>query len=173
MPSPHRFSQRVIGCAQCVAGRFARQHPHPLKRREIAAQKLRGFGGNANTPRVDCSIRNRARVVGPAVDHVGVHLRYWYRIYPTAPQRKKLARTFGCVRVVYNDAVAAKQKAYAEGEKYPTYFDLSKKLLTAAKKTPERAWLAEVANVTLQESLRDCDRAYKNFFDSVKGRRAG
>ena len=45
--------------------------------------------------------------------------------------------------------------------------------LTAAKQTPERAWLAEVSSVPLQQSLRDLDVAYRNFFSSVKGKRKG
>ncbi|WP_460545089.1 helix-turn-helix domain-containing protein [Glycomyces halotolerans] len=44
-----------------------------------------------------------------------MHLRYSYRVYPTRPQRQALARTFGCVRVVYNDAVAAWKAAHRQG----------------------------------------------------------
>ncbi|MFD2858634.1 RNA-guided endonuclease InsQ/TnpB family protein [Salininema proteolyticum] len=104
---------------------------------------------------------------------VGVHLRYSYRIYPTAPQRRALARTFGCVRTVYNDAIAARKAAYAAGEKYPITVALAKSLITEAKKTPERAWLSEVSVVPLQQVLRHCDRAYRNFFDSLNGKRQG
>jgi putative transposase len=43
--------------------------------------------------------------------------------------------------------------------------------LTSAKKTPERAWLGEVSAVVLQQSLRDLDTAYRNFFDGLKGKR--
>ncbi|MFI8828730.1 RNA-guided endonuclease InsQ/TnpB family protein, partial [Streptomyces sp. NPDC053431] len=43
--------------------------------------------------------------------------------------------------------------------------------LTASKKTPERVWLGEVSSVILQQSLRDLDTAYRNFFDSLKGKR--
>jgi putative transposase len=50
---------------------------------------------------------------------------------------------------------------------------LDKLLITAAKRTPERAWLAEVSTVPLQQALRDCHAAYRNFFDSLKGKRAG
>ncbi|MFC4336832.1 RNA-guided endonuclease InsQ/TnpB family protein, partial [Salininema proteolyticum] len=102
-----------------------------------------------------------------------MHLRYSYRIYPTAPQRRALARTFGCVRTVYNDAIAARKAAYAAGEKYPITVALAKSLITEAKKTPERAWLSEVSVVPLQQVLRHCDRAYRNFFDSLNGKRQG
>jgi putative transposase len=75
--------------------------------------------------------------------------------------------------VVFNDAVAARRAAHLEGRPYPTTAALSKALITEAKATPERAWLGEVSAVVLQQALADCDRAYKNFFDSVKGKRAG
>ncbi|MDG4861073.1 helix-turn-helix domain-containing protein [Streptomyces sp. T-3] len=42
-----------------------------------------------------------------------MHLRYSFRIEPTPGQRLALARTFGCARVVYNDAHAARKAAYA------------------------------------------------------------
>lgn len=38
--------------------------------------------------------------------------RYQYRIYPTSQQAKKLAQVFGCVRVVYNDALAMGNKLF-------------------------------------------------------------
>lgn len=81
--------------------------------------------------------------------------------------------TYGCVRVVYNDAVAARKHAHAEGMPYPTTAALDKALITKAKRTPERAWLAEVSTVPLQQALRDCHAAYRNFFDSLTGKRAG
>jgi putative transposase len=102
-----------------------------------------------------------------------VHLRYSYRIYPTAAQRRALARTFGCARVVYNDALAARQQARRDGLPYPKSADLQKLVITAAKKTAERAWLASVGVDPLIQSLRDLDTAYKNFFDSLSGKRQG
>ncbi|CAM02034.1 IS605 OrfB family transposase [Saccharopolyspora erythraea NRRL 2338] len=102
-----------------------------------------------------------------------MQLRYRYRLYPTPGQRQALARAFGCARVVYNDAVRARQDAHKAGEKYPTGTVLQKRLITDAKKTAERAWLAEAPAQMLQQTIRDCDAAYKNFFDSLKGKRAG
>ncbi|MFD0154832.1 RNA-guided endonuclease InsQ/TnpB family protein [Streptomyces sp. NPDC055721] len=100
-----------------------------------------------------------------------MQLRYSFRVYPNGSQRVALARAFGCARVVYNDALRARETARAEGEPFPKTGDLSKLLVTEAKNTPERAWLAEVSAVVLQQSLRDLDTAYKNFFDGLKGRR--
>lgn len=99
--------------------------------------------------------------------------RYQYRFYPTDQQQKSLAQLFGCVRVVWNDALAfCKQRLQACKRKLLGYNKLSA-LLTQSKKTEERAWLTDVSSVPLQQSLRQLDTAYKNFFDSLKGKRKG
>jgi putative transposase len=100
-----------------------------------------------------------------------MQLRYSFRLYPNGPQRSALARAFGCARVVYNDALRARETARAAGEAFPKTGDLSKLLITEAKLTEERAWLGEVSAVVLQQSLRDLDAAYRNFFDGLKGKR--
>ncbi|MGW3243463.1 RNA-guided endonuclease InsQ/TnpB family protein [Streptomyces sp. NPDC001070] len=100
-----------------------------------------------------------------------MQLRYSFRLYPSAGQRTVLAKAFGCARVVYNDALRARETARVQGLPLPKIGDLSKQLITEAKNTPERAWLGEVSAVVLQQSLRDLDAAYRNFFDSLKGKR--
>ncbi|MGY6026413.1 RNA-guided endonuclease InsQ/TnpB family protein [Streptomyces spinosirectus] len=100
-----------------------------------------------------------------------MQLRYSFRVYPSAGQRMALARAFGCARVVYNDGLRARETARSEGLPFPKTGDLSKQLITDAKNTPERAWLGEVSAVVLQQSLRDLDTAYRNFFDGLKGKR--
>ncbi|MFB7620755.1 RNA-guided endonuclease InsQ/TnpB family protein [Kitasatospora sp. NPDC056181] len=100
-----------------------------------------------------------------------MQLRYSFRLYPNGPQCSALARAFGCARVVYNDALRARETARAEGLPFPKTGALSRALITEAKLTPERAWLGEVSAVVLQQSLRDLDTAYRNFFDGLKGRR--
>ncbi|MGR4850637.1 RNA-guided endonuclease InsQ/TnpB family protein [Streptomyces sp. LARHCF252] len=102
-----------------------------------------------------------------------MQLRYAFRLYPEPGQRASLARAFGCARVVYNDAVRAREDARRAGEAFPTAGVLSQKLITQAKRTPERSWLGEVSAVVLQQSLRDAEAAYKNFFASLKGERRG
>jgi transposase len=79
-----------------------------------------------------------------------------------------LAQLFGCVRVVWNDALAICKQS----EKLPGYSKLSV-LLTQSKKTEERKWLADVSSVPLQQSLRNLDAAYRNFFNSRNGKRKG
>jgi putative transposase len=101
-----------------------------------------------------------------------VQLRYNYRLYPTPGQQQALARAFGCARVVFNDALRARQQAYAAGLAYVSDAELSARL-TASKATPERAWLGEVSSVILQQALADLNTAYRNFFASVTGKRNG
>ena len=103
---------------------------------------------------------------------IGMKQRYRYRLYPTPLQAISLAQLFGCTRVVWNDALAECQRLYREGEKFPGSAALMRSL-SAAKKTPERAWLADVSSVPLQQSLRDLDVAFRNFFSSVTGKRKG
>ncbi|MGQ5575544.1 RNA-guided endonuclease InsQ/TnpB family protein [Streptomyces sp. ECR3.8] len=100
-----------------------------------------------------------------------MQLRYSFRVYPGAGQRTALAQAFGCARVVYNDALRAREIARSEGLPLPKTGDLSRTLITEAKQTPGRAWLGEVSAVVLQQSLRDLDTAYRNFFDGLKGKR--
>jgi putative transposase len=95
--------------------------------------------------------------------------RYQYRFYPTDQQQQSLAQLFGCVRVVWNDALAICKQS----EKLPSNNDLQKLVITQAKKTSERAWLSEVSNIPLQQSVADLGVACKNFFDSLKGKRKG
>ncbi|MCL6736063.1 RNA-guided endonuclease InsQ/TnpB family protein [Streptomyces neyagawaensis] len=102
-----------------------------------------------------------------------MQLRYAFRLYPNAAQQTALARAFGCARVVFNDAVRAREDAREAGQLFPTAGQLSTRLITEAKRTPERAWLGEVSAVVLQQSLRDAEVAYKNFFASLKGTRKG
>ncbi|MEV5508165.1 RNA-guided endonuclease InsQ/TnpB family protein [Streptomyces orinoci] len=102
-----------------------------------------------------------------------MQLRYNYRSYPDTCQRRALARAFGCARVVWNDCLRDRKEAHAAGLPYVTSAELSRLRITQAKRTEERAWLAEVSAVVLQQSLRDLDAAYKNFFDSIRGKRQG
>ena len=112
-------------------------------------------------------------VSGHETNYTGdMQLRYNYRLYPTPGQRSALARAFGCARVVFNDGLRARQDAHEAGLAYITDADLSARL-TAAKATPERAWLGEVAAVILQQALADLNTAYRNFFASIAGKRTG
>ncbi|MEU8274786.1 RNA-guided endonuclease InsQ/TnpB family protein [Microbispora bryophytorum] len=102
-----------------------------------------------------------------------MQLRYNFRLYPRPGQRQALARAFGCARVVFNDGLRVRTDAHAAGLPYISDGDLSKRVITEAKKIPERSWLGEVSAVVLQQALADLNKAYRNFFDSVTGKRKG
>jgi hypothetical protein len=102
-----------------------------------------------------------------------VQLRYGFRLDPTPGQCIALGRAFGCARWVYNQALAARKASYEAGCGWIPGTVLSKRLITEAKKDPQTAFLGEVSAVVLQQALRDCDVAYKNFFESVKGNSKG
>ncbi|MGA5649362.1 RNA-guided endonuclease InsQ/TnpB family protein [Streptomyces seoulensis] len=102
-----------------------------------------------------------------------MQLRYSFRLYPDTGQQTALAKAFGCARVVFNDAVRAREDARKAGQPFPTAGHLSRKLITEAKRTVGRSWLGEVSAVVLQQSLRDAETAYRNFFASLRGTRKG
>ena len=83
-----------------------------------------------------------------------------------------LARVFGCVRVVFNDALRVRDQAYRAGVKLSDS-EIQRRVITQAKKTTERSWLAEVPSVALVQSVNDTRRAWRNFIDSRTGKRRG
>jgi putative transposase len=101
-----------------------------------------------------------------------MQLRYNYRLDPRPGHQAAFGKAFGCARVVFNDGLRARQEAHAAGQSYVTDAQLSARL-TAAKKTPQRAWLGEVSAVVLQQALADLNAAYRNYFASRNGERNG
>jgi putative transposase len=91
---------------------------------------------------------------------------YRYRIYPNKRQRELIQKTFGCVRYVYNYFLDRRIKTYEETKKGMTYYQTCKEL-TSLKQ--ELEWLKEPDKCSLQNSLKDLDSAYKNFFKNKKG----
>ncbi|HEX5495000.1 MAG TPA: RNA-guided endonuclease TnpB family protein [Mycobacteriales bacterium] len=102
-----------------------------------------------------------------------MQLRYNFRLYPSAGQRVVLSRAFGCARVVFNDGLRVRRDAHTAGLPYIPDGVLSRRVITEAKRTPERAWLGEVSAVVLQQALADLNTAYRNFINSVTGKRKG
>jgi putative transposase len=86
-----------------------------------------------------------------------------YRFYPTDVQAAQLSRTFGCVRKVYNLALAARTAAWKQRQERVDYYATSA-MLTAWKATEDLAYLNEVAAVPLQQTLRHLQTAFANFF---------
>ena len=92
---------------------------------------------------------------------------YKFRIYPNDEQRILFAKTFGCVRMVYNYWLDRKIRQYEENKTNVTYTVCAKEM-AAMKKTDEYAFLKEVDSVSLQQSLRHLDAAFQNFFRQPK-----
>ena len=86
---------------------------------------------------------------------------YKFRIYPTEEQEIFFAKTFGCVRKVYNLMLNDRKKAYEEVKN-----DSSKKMTfpTPAKYKKEFPFLKEVDSLALANAQLHLDKAYKNFF---------
>ena len=89
---------------------------------------------------------------------------YKYRFSPTDEQAHTLARTFGCVRFVYNWALSTSKVSYFQHGVSMNHNALSH-ALTALKQQEGTQWLKEVSSVPLQQSLRHLQSAYTNFFE--------
>ena len=90
-----------------------------------------------------------------------------FRLYPTPAQKILLAKTFGCARLVYNHWLDRKISQYKEDQTALSYTSCAKEL-TVLKKTEEYAFLKEVDSISLQQSLRHLEQAFKNFFNQPK-----
>lgn len=86
-----------------------------------------------------------------------------YRFYPTPQQAHLLNRTFGCVRLVYNKALAERTRIYATERRTPTYVETSA-WLTEWKHSDELGFLNEVSCVPLQQTLRHLQAGFAGFF---------
>ncbi|MEU9373988.1 RNA-guided endonuclease TnpB family protein [Streptomyces sp. NPDC048255] len=86
-----------------------------------------------------------------------------YRFHPSDAQAAELSRTFGCVRKVYNLALAARSEAWSEHRARVGYGQTSG-MLTVWKQTEELAYLAEVSSVPLQQALRHLQTAFAGFW---------
>ena len=85
-----------------------------------------------------------------------------FRIYPNREQQNLINQTFGCCRFIYNKGLAMRNEAYENGNKIG-YVQTSA-ILTELKKCEDFAFLKVVDSVALQQSLRDLDRGFMNFF---------
>lgn len=89
---------------------------------------------------------------------------YKFRFYPDAEQAELLAKTFGCVRFVYNHILRYRTDAYYQAKEKVNYIGANAKL-TEIKKNPELEFLNDVSSVPLQQCLRHQQTAFKNFFE--------
>lgn len=75
-----------------------------------------------------------------------------------------MRRFAGSCRFVFNKALAMQQAHHAESQKKISYADLCKQL-TEWRKSEETKWLSETHSQPLQQTLKDLERAYRNFFE--------
>ena len=89
------------------------------------------------------------------------------RIYPDREQENLINRIFGCCRLIYNKGLDMRKEAYENGEKVG--YNQTSAMLTELKKQPDFEFLKEADSVALQQSLRDLDRGFVNFFEKRAG----
>lgn len=93
---------------------------------------------------------------------------YQFQLRCKAPQERALWCYSGCMRWVWNQALAEQQRRHADGEKYAGYADMCK-WLTAWRNAPGTAWLADAPNHPQQQVLKRLDESYKRFFAKTGG----
>ena len=93
---------------------------------------------------------------------------YKYKLKPTVRQQQMLLQHFGCCRFIYNWGLSRKKETYVNEKKSIGYLQLAKEL-TLLKNDSEHGWLKDVANESLQQSLRNLDNAFTQFFKAKKG----
>jgi len=96
-----------------------------------------------------------------------IHKSFKFRLYPTKEQKKTLASHFGQARFVYNHFLRKRIDYYVankNGEKKSLNYHDTARMLTELKKQPDTVWLGESNSQSLQQSLRNLDRAYTHFF---------
>ena len=86
-----------------------------------------------------------------------------FRAYPNKGQQNLINRTLGCCRLIYNKGLAMRNDAYSNGKKIG--YNQTSAMLTDLKKQADFAFLRDVDSIALQQSLRDLDRGFKNFFE--------
>jgi len=90
---------------------------------------------------------------------------YKYRIYPNKKQIILINKTFGCCRFIFNYYLNKRIESYKTENILLNYYDNAKDLTNLKK---ENKWLNEVDSVSLQQTLKDLDKAYQNFFRRIK-----
>ena len=86
-----------------------------------------------------------------------------YALMPNGEQQRMMRRFAGSCRFVFNKALALQIERRERGEKHLSYAKLCNEL-TLWKAEEDTSWLEESPSQTLQQSLKNLDRAYQNFF---------
>jgi len=86
-----------------------------------------------------------------------------FRAYPNKEQQSLIDQTLGCCRLIYNKGLAMRNDAFLNGQKVG--YKQTSSMLTELKKQEEFSFLNDVDSIALQQSLRDLDRGFVNFFE--------
>ena len=89
------------------------------------------------------------------------------RLLPTKEQEELMLKSIGCSRFAYNWALNRCNELYQQGIKYN--ISNIRKEFTQLKKQDEFKWLNEVSITTMVESMRNLDKAFKQFFKIKQG----
>lgn len=90
---------------------------------------------------------------------------YKFRIYPDEKQTELIEKTFGCARFIYNYFLEQRIQLYEEKGQFINYTEQQNQLPMMKK---EHEWLKEVDSTSLQMTLRNLDKAFKNFYRDKK-----
>ncbi|EAX4317559.1 IS200/IS605 family element transposase accessory protein TnpB [Salmonella enterica] len=86
-----------------------------------------------------------------------------FQLRPDGQQEREMRRFTGSCRFVFNRALALQNENYEAGNKFIPYTKMAS-WLVEWKNSPEMQWLKDAPSQPLQQSLKDLERAYKNFF---------
>ena len=93
---------------------------------------------------------------------------YRFRLYTNKTQKILLNKTLGCCRFVFNHFLSIRRDSWKKYKKSVSYIETSA-LMTKLKSDEEHSQLKKVDSIALQQSLRDLDVAYQNFFKHDRG----
>ena len=85
------------------------------------------------------------------------------RIYPNTEQEILINKTIGCTRYIFNNGLALRKDNYGKG--FPSNYNETSKMLTELKHNEDTSFLKEVDSIALQQSLKDLDASFNNFFN--------
>ena len=92
---------------------------------------------------------------------------YQFELQPNQEQKTLLDKHFGCIRYVFNHFLNLRIQKYKDNKESFGYNSCSAEL-TKMKRREEYSWLKLSDATSLQQSLKDLDRAYSNFFNGIK-----
>ena len=94
---------------------------------------------------------------------------YQFELMPNGQQQRNMRRFAGACRFVFNKSLAWQKEQYASDSTIRFSYTVLANLLPLWKQDPNLAWLKESPSQTLQQTLKDLERAYQNFFSKRAG----